>query len=201
MELSLSQLKVLVQEIDTERWFLDTVKQKLNSKITDFFQLESLPKSQLDDLYDAAFDTLINDTEVRSRYRAEQDKGEYFIQVRGFNNAWFIQAPEHEDVGFFNTPAEADEYISLNFGEFLLDKTDKESLDELDQELEALNIETLEFLSEHIKSNIPENISQELWETLQRTTKDLPIREQIMNYEFVAYKIDERIEQKKGDIS
>ena len=139
MELTLSQLKILASENNLEKWFLETVKKKLNSKITSFSQIEALSKSQLDDLYDAVFDTLINDTEVRSSYRAEQDKGEYLIQVRGFDSAWFIQVPEYDNVGFFNTPAEADEYISFNFGEFLLDKTDKEKLDELDQELKALD--------------------------------------------------------------
>jgi hypothetical protein len=201
MELTLAQLKALANENYPEEWFLDSVKTKLSSPITNFSQIETLTKSQLDDLYDAVFDTLVNETELRSSYRAEQDKGEYFIQVRGFNTAWFIQAPEYDDVGFFDTPAKADEYISFNFGEFLLDKTDKEALDEVKQTLDALDKETLEFLSEHIKSNIPENVSQELWDTLQRTTKDLPIREKIMNYEFVAYKIDERIEQKRGDIN
>lgn len=174
MVLTLEQIKELIETGHIKQRFLSSVKNNLQDKSINLSSLEIFSKSQFDDLYDAFFEALINDTKVRNSYRVVQDKGEYLIQVRGFACAQFIQSPEYDEVGFFNTPDEADKYIEINFGEFLLDETDKEFC---------------------------EKINQELWDTLEKTTKDLPMRNKLAHYQYTALKMEEHIEKKNGNLS
>lgn len=69
--------------------------------------------------YDLIIDVLINEAPVIKEYEAEQDKGVYSIQLRGFSGAYFVTAPEYSDSEMFLTQEAADHYIQLDFGEFI----------------------------------------------------------------------------------
>jgi hypothetical protein len=84
MVLTLEQIKELIETGHIKQRFLSSVKNNLQDKSINLSSLEIFSKSQFDDLYDAFFEALINDTKVRNSYRVAQDKGEYLIQVRGF---------------------------------------------------------------------------------------------------------------------
>jgi hypothetical protein len=74
-----------------------------------------------DDLYDAAFDALLNDAPEVESFTAEQDKGAYHVVIRGVPGAYFVSALEYDHDGFFDDLDEAERAVYRRFGEFLVD--------------------------------------------------------------------------------
>ena len=74
-----------------------------------------------DERHDLALDALSNDAPVFSSKEAEQDKGAYSVVIRGVPGAYFVQANEYDDAGVFDSLDEAESYMWLNFGEFIVD--------------------------------------------------------------------------------
>ena len=75
-----------------------------------------------DALYDEALDALINDgPEVRT-WTAEQDKGAYSIMIRGIPGVYFIDALERNELGPFETIAEAEQEVQAQYGDFIIEE-------------------------------------------------------------------------------
>ncbi len=79
---------------------------------------ETLP-SEIERAYDVIIDFLNNEAPVVKEFEAEQDKGAYSVQIRGLGGAYFVCAPEYEDSEVFLSKKDAENYVQLNFGEFL----------------------------------------------------------------------------------
>lgn len=63
----------------------------------------------------------MNEAPVVWSVTAEQDKGEYSIVILGVPGAYYVQAPEYDDKGVFDSLDDAENFVDLNFGEFLVD--------------------------------------------------------------------------------
>ena len=79
---------------------------------------EPLP-SELMGAYDVIVDFFNNEAPVVKEFEAEQDKGVYSVQIRGMSGAYFVWAPEYGDSEVFLSKKEAEDYVQLNFGEFI----------------------------------------------------------------------------------
>jgi hypothetical protein len=66
-------------------------------------------------------DVLTNEAPEVQEFTAEQDLGPYRILIRGVPGAYFVQALDHEDEGFFSTLEEANAKVYYLYGEFLRD--------------------------------------------------------------------------------
>lgn len=79
-----------------------------------------LDKDTLDCVYDAASEALHDCGLVVESYEAEQDKGAYGINIIGVPGAYYVEAPEYDEMGAFDTLEEARNALEGNYGEFLL---------------------------------------------------------------------------------
>jgi hypothetical protein len=57
---------------------------------------------------------------VVESYAAEQDKGAYAVNIIGVPGAYYIEAAEYDNMGFFETLEEARKALDLEYGEFLV---------------------------------------------------------------------------------
>ena len=73
-----------------------------------------------DALCDKAFDALINDAPEVRTWTAEQDKGAYNIMIRGIPGVYFIEALERDELGPFETIAEAEQEVKGQYGELIV---------------------------------------------------------------------------------
>lgn len=83
------------------------------------------PVSKLDEnsfarLHDAALDALLNSGIIVESYEAEQDKGAYSINIIGVPGAYYVEAPEYDDLGVFDTLEDARRALEFAYGEFIL---------------------------------------------------------------------------------
>lgn len=74
--------------------------------------------------YDLAVDALLNEAPVVASSTAEQDKGEYSVVILGVPGAYYVQAPEYDDDGVFDSLADAESFVDFNYGEFIVDRGD-----------------------------------------------------------------------------
>jgi hypothetical protein len=79
-----------------------------------------LDKYSLDLLHDVAYDALINSGLVVESYEAEQDKGADAVNIIGVPGAYYIEAPEYDDLGVFEKLEDARQALQDQYGEFLL---------------------------------------------------------------------------------
>jgi hypothetical protein len=82
--------------------------------------VDALTEDQSNELHDIAYDTLRNEAPVVEQFEAEQDKGAYYVTLRGIRGAYFVEAPESDDEGVFSTLAQAQRCLQLHYGEFII---------------------------------------------------------------------------------
>jgi hypothetical protein len=82
--------------------------------------IKELDEGDADRLRETAVEALLDCAVEVESYEAEQDKGAYDINIMGVPGAYYIQAPEYEDMGFFETLEEARKAVRSRYGEFLL---------------------------------------------------------------------------------
>src|SRR5680860_1008185 len=82
--------------------------------------IASLDKGSLDLLHDTAYVALTNSGLVVESYEAEQDKGIYAVNIIGVPGAYYIEAPEYDELGFFEKLEDARQALQDQYGEFLL---------------------------------------------------------------------------------
>lgn len=76
---------------------------------------EDPPKSTWE-AFDLIRDSLHNDARTFSEWSAYGSFGEFPITVRGLGGVYFVQAPEFNDAGYFASVADAEAYVSSNWG-------------------------------------------------------------------------------------
>jgi len=79
-----------------------------------------LDKDTLGYLHDAAYEALLDCGIVVESYEAEQDKGAYAINIIGVPGAYYVEAMEYDDMGFFETLEDARKAVRHRFGEFVI---------------------------------------------------------------------------------
>ncbi len=79
---------------------------------------------QIDSLHDACVDTLKNDAPAIEEFAAEQGCGPYLVVIRGVAGAYFVEAADHDDSGFFSELDEARSRLHFDFGEFVIKSDD-----------------------------------------------------------------------------
>jgi hypothetical protein len=81
--------------------------------------LGELDEEDVDRLSEVAVEALRDCAIAVESYEAEQDKGVYDINIMGVPGAYYIEAPEYDDMGFFETLEEARKELRGRYGEFL----------------------------------------------------------------------------------
>lgn len=119
--------KVQVAAIRSDPSLRSDVLSSLSSSELLTAPIDQMTDEQYDDLSNAAYDALLYGAVVVKEFVAEQDKGEYPVQVCGVPGAYFVQAPEYEKKGAFSTLREAIAYAHSEFGDFLVSEGDSES--------------------------------------------------------------------------
>lgn len=72
-----------------------------------------------DEIYDAAYDALLNEAPEVKSWLAEQDDGIYSIVIRGIPGAYFVEATDHDDDGVYSTLDGAIRAVEINHVEFI----------------------------------------------------------------------------------
>ena len=112
---------------------MDAIRQsELRFKLADYLEdrgclikpLSILTPIQIDSLHDACVDTLKNEAPAIEEFAAEQDCGPYLILIRGVAGAYFVEAADHDDSGFFSELDEARSRLHFDFGEFVIESDD-----------------------------------------------------------------------------
>jgi hypothetical protein len=112
---------------------MDAIRQsELRFKLADYLEdrgclikpLSILTPVQIDRLHDACVDTLRNESPVIEEFTAEQDCGPYLVVIRGVAGAYFVEAADHDDSGFFSELDEARSRLHFDFGEFVIESDD-----------------------------------------------------------------------------
>ena len=116
MTITLEQIKGLLAYPET----LVGIKAALDGKDIDLTNIEKLSEDTLGYLIDAALDSLSNYAPIVKEYQAEQDKGVYPINIVGVNGCYIVWAAEYDWSDIFNSLEEAEQYVDLTFGEFLI---------------------------------------------------------------------------------
>lgn len=102
----------------------EALRVEFGEKAPDVLRILSQGKSlplEFQSAYDTIIDILINDAPVVKEFEAEQDKGVYSIQIRGFSGAYFVWATEYGNSEIFASQKHAENYVQENFGEFISD--------------------------------------------------------------------------------
>ena len=86
--------------------------------------LSILTPVQVDRLHDACVDTLKNEAPAIEEFSAEQDIGPHLVVIRGVAGAYFVEAADHDDSGFFSELAKARSRLHFDFGEFVIESDD-----------------------------------------------------------------------------
>jgi len=81
--------------------------------------LSVLTPAQVDGLHDACVDTLKNEAPAIEEFTAEQDIGPYLVLIRGVAGAYFVEAADYDDSGFFSELEEARSRLHFDFEEFV----------------------------------------------------------------------------------
>jgi hypothetical protein len=102
-----------------EEILAELIRQGVGSDVLDK-PVGLLDKDSRDWLHDAAYDALLNAGLVVESYEAEQDKGAYAVNIIGVPGAYYIEAAEYDNMGFFETLEEARKALDLEYGEFLV---------------------------------------------------------------------------------
>ena len=89
--------------------------------------LSKLSDDEYADLHDAVSDVLMNSAPIVEEFEAEQDKGVYSVQIHGVPGAYFVTATEYDSEGLFHSLDDARDCVQSNWGEFLVDASDKEN--------------------------------------------------------------------------
>jgi integrase len=112
---------------------MDAIRQsELRFKLADYLEdrgclikpLSILTPIQIDSLHDACVDTLKNDAPAIEEFAAEQGCGPYLVVIRGVAGAYFVEAADHDDSGFFSELDEARSRLHFDFGEFVIESDD-----------------------------------------------------------------------------
>jgi hypothetical protein len=107
---------------------IDAVRTALSAEVRDWLEnrslatksLDSMTQDELDEVYDAAHNALMNAAPIIRSYTARQDKGPYPIWIAGIEGVYLLMASEHDTLGPFSTLADAVDAMDRNFGEFLV---------------------------------------------------------------------------------
>ena len=86
--------------------------------------LSVLTPIQIDSLHDACVDTLKNEGPAIEEFTAVEDCGPYLVVIRGVAGAYFVEAADHDDSGYFSELEEARSRLHFDFGEFLIDSNE-----------------------------------------------------------------------------
>ena len=116
MLITLSQIKALLNHPET----LNGIRHALDRNAIDLTDVDKLCDDELDYLKDAALDSLSNYAPIVKEYEAEQDKGVYPINIVGVNGCYIVWAAEYDWSDIFNSLEEAEQYVDLTFGDFLI---------------------------------------------------------------------------------
>jgi hypothetical protein len=102
----------------------EALRDEFGKNATDILRILSQGKSlplEFQSALDAVMDILTNEAPVVKQFEAEQDKGVYSIQIRGFAGAYFVSAAEYGDSEIFASRKHSEDYVQQNFGEFISD--------------------------------------------------------------------------------
>ncbi len=82
--------------------------------------LTKLPIGELEDeVIDTLQDLVLNNGKTYSQFLGKGSYGEYPIDVRGIGEAYWVEAQDHDDEGFFDSIEDAEEYVRSNWNDSL----------------------------------------------------------------------------------
>ena len=116
MRITLSQIKALLNHPET----LNGIRYALDGKEINLTYLDKLCDDDLSYLIDAALDSISSYAPIVKTYEAEQDKGVYPVNIYGVDGCYIVWAAENDWSDIFNAIEEAEQYVDLTFGEFLI---------------------------------------------------------------------------------
>ena len=117
MRITLSQIKALLNHPET----LNGIRYALYGKEINLTDVDKLCGDDLSYLMDAALDSISSYAPIVKTYEAEQDKGVYPVNIYGVDGCYIVWAAEYDWSDIFNSIEEAEQYVDLTFGEFLIE--------------------------------------------------------------------------------
>lgn len=82
--------------------------------------LTKLPIGELEDeVIDTLQDLVLNNGKTYSQFLGKGSYGEYPIDVKGIGEAYWVEAQDHDDEGFFDSLEDAEEYVRSNWNDSL----------------------------------------------------------------------------------
>ena len=82
--------------------------------------LDSMTEEELDAVYDAAFNAVMNAAPIVRSYTARQGQDRYPIWIAGIEGVYVLIAAGHDPLGPFNTLADAVDAMDRTYGAFLV---------------------------------------------------------------------------------
>jgi len=77
------------------------------------------------DVIDTLHDMVLNNGKTYSQFLGVGDYGEYPIDVKGLGEAYWVEAQDHDDEGFFDSIEAAEDYIGFNWNDNIKPYTGK----------------------------------------------------------------------------
>ena len=78
-----------------------------------------MSQDDLDNCYDIVANLITNDSETVGSYTGLGGLGEFSISVMKFYNVYWIEAPEFDDVGYFESLENAKDAAEFNYEPFI----------------------------------------------------------------------------------
>jgi len=107
---------------------IDAVRTALSGEVRDWLEdrslatksLDSMTQDESNELYNAAYNALMNAAPIIRSYTARQDKGSYPVWIAGVAGVYVLIASEHDTLGPYSTLADAVDAMDRNHGRFLV---------------------------------------------------------------------------------
>jgi hypothetical protein len=107
---------------------IDAVRAALPGEVRDWLEdrslatksLDSMTQDESNELYNAAYNALMNAAPIIRSYTARQDKGSYPVWIAGVAGVYVLIASEHDTLGPYSTLADAVDAMDRNHGRFLV---------------------------------------------------------------------------------